>query len=72
MREDMGDYRLGLRPEDVTGVLARAGFTDLRIEKVRDQYVVQGPHAEPIALPLFLVRGRAPNAQIHTHSDSTS
>lgn len=60
MREVMGDYRLGLRPEDVLGALARAGFTELRIEQVHDTYVVQNPKGDSASLPLFLVRGRAP------------
>lgn len=60
MREEMGDYRLGLRPEDVVGALARAGFTDLTTEAIHDQYVVQNPDGRESALPLFLVRGYAP------------
>jgi ArsR family transcriptional regulator len=62
MREEMGDYRLGLRPEDVMGALARAGFHALSTEPVHDQYVVQDPLGEESALPLFLVRGTAPDS----------
>ena len=62
MREGMGDYRLGLRPEDVSGALARAGFHALSIESIHDQYVVQNPRGEESALPLFLVRGTAPES----------
>ncbi len=62
MREEMGDYRLGLRPEDVMGALARAGFTELTTEAIHDQYVVQDPQGGESALPLFLVRGYAPCA----------
>jgi SAM-dependent methyltransferase len=66
MREAMGDYRLGLRPEDVMGALARAGFADLAIESVHDEYVVQSPRGEESALPLFLVRGTAPKPSSHS------
>ncbi len=66
MREEMGDYRLGLRPEDVMGALARAGFANLQIESVHDQYVVQSPRGEESALPLFLVRGTTPNPNSHS------
>lgn len=62
MREEMGDYRLGLRPEDVMGALARAGFTRLTSETIHDQYVVHDPEGRESALPLFLVRGYAPSA----------
>jgi DNA-binding transcriptional ArsR family regulator len=62
MREEMGDYRLGLRPQDVMGALARAGFTDLSTEAIHDQYVVHDPKGRESALPVFLVRGAAPSA----------
>ncbi|MCB9869281.1 MAG: metalloregulator ArsR/SmtB family transcription factor [Planctomycetes bacterium] len=61
MREAMGDYRLGLRPGDVMGALARAGFTDLAIEELEAQYMVHSPRGEDAALPMFLVRGRRPD-----------
>ncbi len=60
MREEMGDHRLGIRPEDVVGALARAGFQDIHTETIHDQYVVQSPRGKESALPLFLVRGTAP------------
>ncbi len=62
MREGMGDYRLGLRPETVRGALARAGFFALSIESIHDQYVVQNPRGEESVLPLFLVRGTSPDS----------
>ena len=67
MREEMGDYRLGLRPEDVMGALARSGFVDLAIEMIQDHYVVQSPRGEESALPLFLVRGTSSHSSTHNN-----
>jgi len=67
MREEMGDYRLGLRPEDVMGALARAGFTNLSTEAIHDQYIVQDPQGNESALSLFLVRGTAPDCDPEQH-----
>ena len=60
MRETMGDLRLGLRPDQVVGVLARAGFVDLRHEPAVDRYRVTSPAGESLELPMFLVHGRTP------------
>jgi len=60
MRDAMGDLRLGLRPDQVVGALARAGFTDLGHEPAVDRYRVTSPAGEARELPMFLVRGRKP------------
>lgn len=67
MREEMGDYRLGLRPEDVLGALARSGFVDLASETIQDHYVVHSPRGEESALPLFLVRGTPSHASTNNN-----
>lgn len=60
MREEMGDLRLGLKPDRVVGALARAGFVDLRHEPAIDRYRVTSPAGEARELPMFLVHGRKP------------
>ena len=58
MRSEMGDLRLGIRPEVVQTALARAGFDELTTEPIHDHYVVESPSGRTASLPLFLVRGR--------------
>jgi ArsR family transcriptional regulator len=60
MRETMGDLRLGLKPDQVVGALARAGFTALSTEPAVDRYRVTSPAGEARELPMFLVCGRKP------------
>lgn len=60
MRETMGDLRLGLKPDQVVGALARAGFVDLRHAPAADRYRVTSPTGEARELPMFLVHGRKP------------
>jgi len=60
MRETMGDLRLGLKPDQVVGALARAGFTDVHHEPAVDRYRVTSPTGERLDLPMFLVTGRKP------------
>jgi SAM-dependent methyltransferase len=72
MRESMGDHRLGLRPDDVMGALARAGFVEVHIETIHDSYVVHSPRGEESALPLFLVRGTAPDRRVEPSNNTTS
>jgi len=60
MRETMGDLRLGLKPDQVVGALARAGFVDLTAEPAVDRYRVTSPTGEARELPMFLVCGRRP------------
>ena len=67
MREEMGDFHLGLRPEGVMGALARSGFIDLAIETIQDHYIVKSPRGAESALPLFLVRGARSPSSIHNH-----
>lgn len=62
MREQMGDLRLGLRPEQVVAALARAGFVDVRSERLADRCRAEAPSGEILELPMFLVRGRRPAA----------
>lgn len=62
MREAMGDLRLGLDPEQVLGVLARAGFTALHTERAADRYRLATPVGEIAEFPMFLVRGQKPDA----------
>lgn len=68
MREQMGDLRLGLKPEQVQAALLRAGFRELHCETAADRYRVTAPDAETIDLPLFLVRGRRPAAIDTAHT----
>ncbi|MBL8755354.1 MAG: ArsR family transcriptional regulator [Planctomycetes bacterium] len=60
MREHMGDLRLGLKPEQVVGALARAGFGELRTDAIVDRYRVARPDQAPTEFPMFVVRGRKP------------
>lgn len=60
MRERMGDLRLGLKPEQVVGALARAGFVDLAVEPLRDRHRVAAPDGAPTEFPMYAVRGRKP------------
>ncbi len=62
MRERMGDLRLGVKAEDVAASLARAGFRDLQTARLADRYRVQSPSSEPADFPMFVVRGRRPDA----------
>jgi ArsR family transcriptional regulator len=62
MRSALGDRRLGLEPEEVLAAFERAGFDDLLLDPLDDHYCPRPPGgAEPVALPLFLVRGRRPH-----------
>ena len=70
MRTEMGDLRLGIRPEVVRAALARAGFTALHTETIQDHYVVEAPDGRTVRLPLFLVRGVSRNSKsVHPESD---
>lgn len=60
MRETMGDLRLGQKPEQVLGALARAGFVDLRRLAVHDRYRVAPPGGDATEFPMFLVVGHKP------------
>lgn len=66
MREAMGDLRLGLKPEQVVGVLARAGFQGLRTQPLVDRYRVDAPGGAPdggaAEFAMFAVRGQKPAA----------
>ncbi|MGE3175178.1 MAG: ArsR/SmtB family transcription factor [Planctomycetota bacterium] len=62
MRDAMGDLRLGLRPEQVVGALARAGFADLHSLPSIDRYRATAPDGAPVDMPMFLVRGQRPAA----------
>jgi len=60
MRERMGDLRLGLKPEQMLAVLARAGFRELRTEVLADRYRVAAPTGATTDFPMFVVRGLKP------------
>ncbi len=64
MHEQLGDQHLGLDSSFVAGRLERAGFVDLSLEIVDDQYrpSPEGAASEEgeEALPLYIVRGRVP------------
>lgn len=62
MRERMGDLRLGVKADDVAGSLARAGFRDLQTAALADRYCVQSPGGDRAEFPMFVVRGRRPDA----------
>ena len=62
MRERMGDLRLGVKAEEVAGSLARAGFRDLQTAPLADRYCVQSPSGDRAEFPMFVVRGRRPDA----------
>lgn len=57
MRSEMGDLRLGIAPEVVLTALARAGFSALATESIKDHYVVAAKDGRVVHLPMFLVRG---------------
>jgi ArsR family transcriptional regulator len=57
LREELGDLRLGLRPQAVGAALARAGFERLATLAVQDRYLVESKDGRTADLPLFLVRG---------------
>jgi len=60
MREQMGDLRLGLKPEQIIGALARAGFTELRHEPLADRHRVATADERGADFPMFAVCGRKP------------
>jgi ubiquinone/menaquinone biosynthesis C-methylase UbiE len=60
MRERMGDLRLGLKPEQVLGVLARAGFVELRSAAIADRYRPAPEDGAGAEFPMFVVRGQKP------------
>jgi ArsR family transcriptional regulator len=63
MRSALGDRQLGLEPEEVLAAFERAGFEDLLLDPLEDHYCPRPPGgAEPVALPLYLVRGRRPHS----------
>lgn len=64
MHEHLGDQHLGLESRFVAGRLEQAGFVDLSLEIVDDEYrpSPEGPASEEgeEALSLYIVRGRVP------------
>ncbi|HED64373.1 MAG TPA: methyltransferase domain-containing protein, partial [Planctomycetes bacterium] len=73
MRAELGDLHLGLPAEDVLAAMDRAGFEDLVLDPVEDQYCPRrAPRSETsapagaddarVSLSLYLVRGRRPRA----------
>ncbi len=73
MRETMGDLRLGLKPDQVIGALARVGFTELRSVEAHDRYRVARRPGEAAEFPMFLVAGRKPRpAPMSSSSESAT
>lgn len=72
MREEMGDLRLGVKPDAVVAALARAGFKQITIRDVADRYVVSSAAGARVELSLFLVHARRPDALGAVRSDSDS
>ncbi len=62
MRDRLGDHHLGLDSTDVLAAFQRAGFEDISLEPVDDQYQPESPSGEPVSLSLFIVRGYVPRA----------
>ena len=64
MRAELGDRHLGLPQNEVLAAFERAGFQDLVLDPVEDQYrprrSVPDPSGEPVSLSLYVVRGRKP------------
>ena len=46
--------------ERVLTAFARAGFTDVVLDPIDDQYQPNNPDGESVSLDLYIVRGRAP------------
>ena len=64
MRDAMGDLRLGLKPDQVIGALARAGFQSLRSETAKDRYRVAAPDGPYAEFPMFVVSGQKPAGRV--------
>ena len=67
MREEYGDRHLGLEPTDVIAAFQRAGFEDVLLVPVQDEYRPRHPEqgeseADRPALPLYTLRARKPRA----------
>ena len=60
MHEALGDRHLGLEPKDVATAFERAGFAGVAIEPLDDHYRPRTSHEGGAALPLYVVRARAP------------
>lgn len=73
MRQVMGDLRLGLKPEQVTTALARAGFEQVSSANAVDRCRVQDPTGAQAEFPMFFVRGSKPGtASLSTTSTTQS
>lgn len=57
MREEMGDLRLGVEPDEVMHALRAAGFTELSSRPLDDRYVARGKSGRKVAFTMFLVSG---------------
>ncbi|MCY2956647.1 MAG: class I SAM-dependent methyltransferase [Planctomycetota bacterium] len=66
MRQVMGDLRLGLKPEQVSTALARAGFQGLMTATAVDRCRVQAPLGVVTEFPMFFARGRKPLAIVRS------
>lgn len=62
MRSELGDRHLGLASQDVLAAFRRAGFEDIALDPVTDEYRPTRPDGETVSLSLYVVRGRKPGA----------
>ena len=66
MREELGDRHLGLPANEILAAFERAGFEDLVLDPIEDQYrprrpsAIQAPVDATVSLSLYIVRGRRP------------
>lgn len=58
MREALGDRHLGLEAKDVLTAFTRAGFVDVALDPLSDQYCPRTPDGDECSLALYIVRGR--------------
>ena len=63
VRERLGDRHLGLEPVDVARAFERAGFGDVHVEPLDDNYQPSSPDGRRATLSLYLVRARVPRGE---------
>ncbi len=67
MRDELGDRHLGVAPKEILAAFERAGFEDLALDPVEDQYRPRRAGSTrddvPPSLSLYVVRGRRPRAR---------
>ena len=58
MRDEMGDLRLGIEPQEVAAALEQGGFGNVVQLNVEDRYRMRSRTGRTAPLDLFLVRGQ--------------